>query len=486
MLRRSLVLVAALAAALAARRGARVVAHRQPPRSRSRSTPPTATSSIKQAPDAHRLALADGDRGSLRGRRRQAGRRGRRPVGLPEAARRGRSSPASRRTSRRSPAYNPDLVIVSNDGGLVGALEKLGITVLLEPARRHDRRRRTTQIRQLGARDRPRARRRRRVVRGDAGAADRADPQRAEEAAASDASTTSSTPTTTRRPRRRSSAASTGCSASRTSPTPPTRRTPATRSSRPSTSSRRTRRLVVLADSVCCGQTRGDASRRGPGWSRIAAVHERPRRRGRRQRRVALGAAHRRLRARGRRGREALVAWSSTRHAPARAPGSARAASRGRGALCAARVPRRRARSSGSASGRSAIGAGRDRRVGAVARPVPARALAALDACRRRSSGSCARRASCSPRSSAGCSRSPARPYQGVFRNPLADPYLLGVAAGAGLGATLAIAYGAGTARAARPAGGVRRRRASRSRSRTCSAARRRARARPARSSSPA
>src|SRR5262249_44464806 len=32
--------------------------------------------------------------------------------------------------------------------------------------------------------------------------------------------------------------------------------------------------------------------------------------------------------------------------------------------------------------------------------------------------------------------------YQGVFRNPLADPYLLGIAAGAGLGATLAIVYG--------------------------------------------
>jgi len=31
--------------------------------------------------------------------------------------------------------------------------------------------------------------------------------------------------------------------------------------------------------------------------------------------------------------------------------------------------------------------------------------------------------------------------YQGGFRSPLADPYLLGVAAGAGLGATLAIAY---------------------------------------------
>jgi iron complex transport system permease protein len=31
--------------------------------------------------------------------------------------------------------------------------------------------------------------------------------------------------------------------------------------------------------------------------------------------------------------------------------------------------------------------------------------------------------------------------YQGAFRNPLADPYLLGVAAGAGLGATIAIVY---------------------------------------------
>ncbi len=35
--------------------------------------------------------------------------------------------------------------------------------------------------------------------------------------------------------------------------------------------------------------------------------------------------------------------------------------------------------------------------------------------------------------------------YQGVFRNPLADPYLLGAAAGAGLGATLAIAYARST-----------------------------------------
>ncbi len=32
--------------------------------------------------------------------------------------------------------------------------------------------------------------------------------------------------------------------------------------------------------------------------------------------------------------------------------------------------------------------------------------------------------------------------YQGVFRNPLAEPYLLGVASGAGLGAALALAFG--------------------------------------------
>jgi iron complex transport system permease protein len=35
--------------------------------------------------------------------------------------------------------------------------------------------------------------------------------------------------------------------------------------------------------------------------------------------------------------------------------------------------------------------------------------------------------------------------YQGVFRNPLVDPYLLGVAAGAGLGATIIFAIGRGT-----------------------------------------
>ena len=41
--------------------------------------------------------------------------------------------------------------------------------------------------------------------------------------------------------------------------------------------------------------------------------------------------------------------------------------------------------------------------------------------------------------------------YQGVFRNPLADPYLLGVSSGAGLGATLAIVVGGALGSAAVP-----------------------------------
>jgi iron complex transport system permease protein len=36
--------------------------------------------------------------------------------------------------------------------------------------------------------------------------------------------------------------------------------------------------------------------------------------------------------------------------------------------------------------------------------------------------------------------------YQAVFRNPLADPYLLGAAAGAGLGATIVVAFGPSSA----------------------------------------
>ncbi|NKY57110.1 FecCD family ABC transporter permease [Nocardia flavorosea] len=42
--------------------------------------------------------------------------------------------------------------------------------------------------------------------------------------------------------------------------------------------------------------------------------------------------------------------------------------------------------------------------------------------------------------------------YQGVFRNPLADPYLLGVSSGAGLGATLALVVGGAAGFAGVPA----------------------------------
>ncbi len=60
-----------------------------------------------------------------------AGGRGRRPVRLSEERTARRRSRASRRTSRRSPAYRPDLVVIAYDPkGLSGALGRLGITVL--------------------------------------------------------------------------------------------------------------------------------------------------------------------------------------------------------------------------------------------------------------------------------------------------------------------------------------------------------------------
>jgi iron complex transport system substrate-binding protein len=47
-------------------------------------------------------------------------------------------------------SYNPDLVVISNDGGLVASLQKLGLTVLLEPAADNVAQA-YEQIRQLGA-----------------------------------------------------------------------------------------------------------------------------------------------------------------------------------------------------------------------------------------------------------------------------------------------------------------------------------------------
>ena len=179
MLRRSLVLVAVACG------GARVAA--AVAGSRAAAAFPVTIKAANgdvtiKAPDANRLALADSDRGPLRGRRRQAGHRGRRPVRLPEAG-------AATKLSGFTPnaeaiaAYNPDLVVVSNDGGLVAALQKLGITVLLEPAADERSPRRTTRS-ASSAQATGQAPRRRRSCGAMQKQADLADPQRAEAARA--------------------------------------------------------------------------------------------------------------------------------------------------------------------------------------------------------------------------------------------------------------------------------------------------------------
>ena len=84
---------------------------------------------------ADRVAVADGHRDPLRDRRRAAGRRRRRQLHLPGAARRGPSSRRSSRTPRRSRSTRPTWCVVSNDAnGLVAALHTLEIPVLVQPA----------------------------------------------------------------------------------------------------------------------------------------------------------------------------------------------------------------------------------------------------------------------------------------------------------------------------------------------------------------
>ena len=82
------------------------------------------------------VALADRDGGSVRDRRRQAGRRGRRPVELPAGARPTRSSPASRqrRGDRREQARPGRASTDTN--GIVAALGKLLDPGALRTARR--------------------------------------------------------------------------------------------------------------------------------------------------------------------------------------------------------------------------------------------------------------------------------------------------------------------------------------------------------------
>ena len=82
-----------------------------------------------------RLAVADLDRGSLHGRRRPAGARGRRPVVVPRSAPRTKLSGFTPNVEAIA-KDKPDLVIISNDSGckLAKRLKALKIPVMLEPA----------------------------------------------------------------------------------------------------------------------------------------------------------------------------------------------------------------------------------------------------------------------------------------------------------------------------------------------------------------
>ena len=167
-------------------------------------------------------------------------------------------------------AYRPDLVVASYDPkGLVSALARLGIPVVLHgpashfqgrvpadpPARNGDgpRRRGGAGHRRHEGEDRQRSSRRR-------GPGRTASP-----------STTRSARTSTRHRRGRSSGRCTRRSASRTSPTPPTPRARDSRSSRAEYIVSSGPDLIVLADTVCCGQKPSTVASR-PGWDRISAV----------------------------------------------------------------------------------------------------------------------------------------------------------------------------------------------------------------------
>ena len=208
----------------------------------------------------------------------------------------------------------------------------------------------------------------------------------------------------------------------------------------------------MLADTVCCGQNAKTVAAR-PGWQNDLGRPAQPAcSRVIDDRRLALGPAG---------GRTSPGSWPRRRGGRSdggrHPPREGRDARRGARRLAAlepvrcrvpARLAARRARSRPRAD-RS----GGDRRVGA------ARTYRCSTSTRRstrwngRSCGSCGRRASCSRPLVGGMLAVAGSAYQGVFRNPLADPYLLGVAAGAGLGATLAIAYASAGART-RPAAG--------------------------------
>jgi ABC-type cobalamin transport system permease subunit len=177
--------------------------------------------------------------------------------------------------------------------------------------------------------------------------------------------------------------------------------------------------LIFLADTKCCGESVDTVGAR-PGWERSPPSERRPRDRARRRRRVALGTARgrarpadRRQRRRHRSGAGGLTGVGrSTRPARDRRPAPS---DRAHGQVVAAAlvgVLLAAALFLGVMIGPAGeLGCGDWNIIWNVRMPrvVLAGIVGAM-------------------LSLAGAS------YQGVFRNPLVDPYLLGVAAGAGLG----------------------------------------------------
>src|SRR5262249_11186514 len=167
-----------------------------------------------------------------------------------------------------------------------------------------------------------------------------------------------------------------------------------------------------------------------------------PRGRRRRQHRVAMGAAHRRLRAGDRRGREAVVIAESrgaTDAAGVRARGvtTAWALCSFAFLLCALLV----------GLGVGAVGIGPGSIIESVLSNVPLLHVhSSLDSVENAILWQLRAPRVVVAALVGGMLAIAGASYQGVFRNPLADPYLLGVAAGAGLGATLVIAYGSASA----------------------------------------
>ncbi len=205
-------------------------------------------------------------------------------------------------------------------------------------------------------------------------------------------------------------------------------------------------RLIVLADTICCGQSAANVGAPGGlGDDRRRQGRRRPRRQ--RRHRLALGAADRRLRPAGRNGGEGDRRQVSTlaRHVGAAdavtVPSPPRAFWPVIGAIGVVLV----AALIGLLVGPADIGAG------AIVRS----ALSHVPLLGVRSHLGATDSAILwqlrAPRVVlgllvGGMLALAGGAYQGVFRNPLVDPYLLGVAAGAGLGATIAIAYAHGAA----------------------------------------